>query len=280
MAADNQLPELYKNVHYAVQTCSRTDNVKPGDTPKERFCREPRDVIMRKCLTSLFQSIEFAVKHIPDSIHTVRFFDDHSEPEFLDFLNKLIKRFSSNNIKIDIFPLVGTGVMASTRACYEWMDQEGDHLVYQVQDDFLFKESCIFEMIEIFDRMYLETESLQPLIMPFNDPHHWHNHYKYKMIERMVVPGLKQYWLTTYDLPSGFMTSVHEFRKHWDIYEKFLALDPWDPDLEPKSLNHITFEYRAYALRPFNTIAFHMQTLSEWDPYTDWKPTWDAVEEV
>jgi hypothetical protein len=40
--------------------------------------------------------------------------------------------------------------MSSIRNCYEWLKFTESELVYQVQDDYLFIESAIFELIDIF----------------------------------------------------------------------------------------------------------------------------------
>jgi len=275
-------PKLYTTVHYSVQTCDIVyNNLAPGAQRMERFACATKDELVRKCLTSFFESLEYCVTKIPYSQHYVRFFDDHSTPKTIKFLNKLIKRFSSDNIHIDLVNLKRRGIMNSTKNCFKWMDKSGKQLVYQIQDDFLFRPNCIFEMIDIFNYVLNETENQEHIIvLPFNDPRHWLGYYKYKLMPRMVVPGRHQYWLTAYDLPSGFMTSVEQFRKHWDLYDAFLKMDSFDPMLEPKTINKICYEYRAQALRPFTTLAFHMQTEYEEDPYTDWRPYWDAVQDI
>ena len=68
------------NVHYAVQTCDGAFNVhkRLEDSPPPRFHGVSKPESMQKCITSLFESIEYCIKQVPNSQHTVMFFDDNS----------------------------------------------------------------------------------------------------------------------------------------------------------------------------------------------------------
>jgi hypothetical protein len=272
--------EFYTTVHYAIQTCDIVlTNTDPKDKPHPRYCSDDKGEILQKSLTSFFTSLEYCVWAAPKVHHYIKIFDDHSSDRTLGYFERLIKRFACDNIHIEIHHLEGRGIMNSTRECYTWMDQEGKELVYQIQDDFLWHKNCIFEMIDIFNQTMQETTN-HLLIFPNNEPWPWHGFYRYKLVPRMLVPGAFRYWVSTYDVPSGFMTSVTEFRKHWDLYEKYFALPPYHPELETLSLNKILCESRTYGIKPVDSMAFHLQYAPNKEPYMDWKTYWDAVEEI
>jgi hypothetical protein len=73
------------------------------------------------------------------------------------------------------------------------------------------------------------------------------------------------------------MTTKQEFSKHWDMYEKFLSLPSTYQKLEPESLNRIFVEKRTLGVQPVTSVALHMQSEYEKDPFIDWKQLWDSI---
>jgi hypothetical protein len=62
------------------------------------------------------------------------------------------------------------------------------------------------------------------------------------------------------------------------LYDKFLHLtEHKDKGLERKSLNYLFTQRGILGLVPINSMAFHMQSDFEKDPYIDWKPIWDSI---
>jgi hypothetical protein len=169
--------------------------------------------------------------------------------------------------------------MESIRSCYEHLEKVGVDLVYQVQDDYLFTETAIFEMIDMWMCVYQNT-TVHSFIISYSHPYYWAEKYKYYAVERMIVPGKLQYWFNSYEIPCTFLTSKLEFSKHWDLYEKFLNGDPHDPNLETDSIHKIMQERKVLCMLPFKSVALHMQSEFDKDPYIDWKSRWDSVELV
>jgi hypothetical protein len=266
---------LYSKVCYAVQVCDVSSN-----QGGQRYCGDDRSLLTEKSLTSLCISIQRACELIPYSQHEVYLFNDHSTTRVTDFVNRLIEKFQSKNITFKLINLEEKGIMNSIRKCYECLRDNGKELVFQIQDDYLFEPNAMFEMISLFNQVRLETTSQEEIIIsPNNDPRHWQEFYKYIPLSKMFIMGKNQYWFQTGDMTCTFLTSVNQFNRHWDIYERFLTLDPTDSMLEPRSLNIIP-NNRVLSFRPFTSLALHMQYEYDKEPYIDWEARWSAVPKI
>jgi hypothetical protein len=200
--------------------------------------------------------------------------------ELEQFIKKLIQSNTNTNICIEHHNLhPKTGIADSIRYCYQWLTDNGQHLVFQVQDDYLFCESAINDSIGHFYAVKHEADT-HPIIQPFNDVTYWAFQYKNRSTPRLISLGKNGYWVQIYDTSCSFLTSHWQFVQHWDLYEKFFELlpkvTPEKFSLENESLNHI-FVYRGVlGLAPINTLSHHMQTQP--DLYVKWQPLWDNID--
>lgn len=258
------------NIHYALQTCDIASN-----QSQKRYCSDSKTEIVKKCVTSFFQSVQYAANQRPESNHIIQIFDDRSTQELRDYLQYLI--YKHPDITANITYIENGGVMNSIRACWEWLEQNGTDIVYQVQDDYLYEESAIFEMVNMFFQIANDIGE-QAILMPYNDPYLWYHTYKYKVTPRVMVLGQGRYWIQSYDTSCSFMTSKFQFSKHWDLYEKFLNTSPNQYTLESGSINQIMVKKGVLGLMPINSLALHMQSELEKDPYIDWKSKWDSID--
>lgn len=261
------------NIHYALQTC----DTKSYQSQK-RFCGDDKTELSMKSVKSFLQSIKHCSELKKDAIHNIAIIDDHSTEKLKVYHKKCKQDLETDNIKIELINLSDKqGISASIRECYKWLDVNGTDLVYQVQDDYIFIEQAIYEMIDIFYQIFCETEN-HCIVSPFNDPYLWNAVYKNKVVPRTVVVGKHRYWIQNYDTSCSFLTSHYQFKQHWDLYDKFLYLTEYkDKGLESKSLNYLFTQRGILGLVPINSMAFHMQSDFEKDPYIDWKPIWDSI---
>lgn len=261
-------------VNYALQVCDIASN-----QSVQRYCSNSKTEVTVKCVTSFLHSVAYAAEQNRDAKHRVMIFDDKSSQTVVDFLQRAQEKYSKDNVEIVVKRINSTGIMDSIRTCWEWLrDQEGD-LVYQVQDDYLFKEDAIYQMICMFMQV-LNDINEEIVINPYNDPHNWYcKAYHYKQTPRVFTAGLKQYWIQCYDIACTFMTSKQVFNSHWDLYEKFLVMDPngEDGNLENVTINRILVDRKVLGYMPVESIALHMQSEFEKDPYINWKERWNAV---
>ena len=258
--------------HYAVQVCDTKSN--QGQT---RYCTNDRTLLSKKSIASLLRSIEYCVRKNENTFHVINLIEDDASQDLLNFLYILVKRFSSKNITISINKASSPGIMNSIKHCYDWLLLNGKQFVFQVQDDYLFNETVIYEMADIWFQLFGETQS-DILIQPYNEYYHWITLYRYKSVPRAIIPGKNRYWVQIYDISCSFMTSVNQLKAQFDLCEKFCSMNPLFDRLEAESLNHIMTRRGILCLAPIQSLSLHMQSELEKDPYTDWKSWWDSVD--
>lgn len=262
------------NFHYALQTCDYRNSQEIN-----RFATDSKYELVKKCVTSFLISVDYVAKKVPNTKHTIAIFDDQSSEELIFYFKKLIKHFTCNNISFEFYQIKAGTLMPSVKKCWDWLEKNGKDMVYQVQDDYLYEKTTIFEMIDIWMQLKQDTNS-DIFVVPYHDPRHWLTIYRYKPTPRAVIRGAHRYWLQCYDIPCTFMTSKNQFSKHWDMYEKFLSKDPTEYTLESDTINRIVVDRNVLCLMPFESLALHMQSELEKDPYIDWKSRWDSVVEL
>lgn len=265
-------------IHYALQTCDTAHRQINGT---QRYVPATRSDITKKCVTSFLESVTHAANIETNSVHVVRIFDDHSITETVNFLKLACIQYTKNNVIVELEELTTHGLIDSVRSCYEFLRDNGKHIVYQVQDDYLFTKSAIYEMIDVFLQVKHDTNS-EPIVLSFNHPFFWQEIYRYKPIPRVVVPGHARYWIQLYEAPCTFLTGLQQFKQHWDLYEKFFYLlekDPEDPAIEIDTFNQI-HKRNVLLLTPMTSVALHLQSVSDIDPYVDWKPIWDSIKDI
>lgn len=223
--------------HYALQTCDSANN-----TTSNRYCSNNRAEITKKSVLSFFESIKnVTLQDVGDEqYHNIIIVDDNSSDSTLKFLHNIANHFKCDNIDINIHQIKDPGIMNSIKYCYEWLEKNGIDIVYQVQDDYLFEKTSIFEMIDIFVQLKRDCDT-DAIVIGYNDPYLWTYVYRYKPTPRAIFPGIHRYWMQTYDVSCTFLTSKKQFSNNWDLYKVFLDLPPTGVNgkLENISLNYM-----------------------------------------
>jgi hypothetical protein len=269
------------HIHYAVQAC----DIKSYQGNK-RFCGDDRTMLSKKSFKSLVQSIKLCADLKPETVHHVAIFDDHCTEDLRALHQRCIDQYSSDQISFEVIPLpkqetASAGIRESIRACYLWMQKHGQDFVFQIQDDYMFDQDAMYEMIDIWYQIFNETQS-HAVINPWNDPDLWYSLYRNKSTPRAFIPGKNRYWIQGYDTACTFLTSHQQFSQHWDLYNDFFYLidkiDKTNGMLENKSLNHMFVQRGILMLMPVDSVAWHMQAPEDEDPYIPWQPIWDAID--
>jgi hypothetical protein len=263
------------NIHYAVQVCDIANN-----QTDERYCNTDRTTLSIKSISSFLESVEYVTNLQKSSFikHHITFFDDNSSFRLKIFLKKVALFFSKENIIINIVELKQHGIMHSIGTCYEYLRNEGTDIVYQVQDDYLYEKTCIYEMIDIFMKIRFETNT-DSFIYPYNCATIWNGSYKNTQTPRVLFYGEKRHWIQIYDISCCFMTSVNELRQNRELTDLFLSLPPKgiEGNLESISLNYLFTKKGKLGISPLLSAALHVQLERNKDPYVDWKKLWDSI---
>ena len=265
------------NIHYAFQICDIANR-----EVKERICGPDRTLLSKKSFQSLITSISNCIEKHNETFHIIRIFNDRSTPELISFVQDIISKNTNNKIKIEFCDIKESGIANSIQECYYWLQTYGVDYVYQVQDDYLFRPSCITEMYELQLQLIAEIKKY-PILSPFNDFWLWSTIYRNKITPRTVILTHHRYWIQYYDMSCSFMTHHSVFSKHWDLYHLFfqyikLSIEKKVKDLENKSLNYMLSQRGELGFVPIETLGFHLQSELEEDPFIDWRPYWDNID--
>lgn len=253
-----------------LQTHSITNN----QTGIKRYMSNDKSEISYRCIKSLVKSINHLVKEKSTHIKVrLKIFDDHSDQRFLNRLDKILK---TCNFNYDLEHLTVTGIMPSIKACYEYGRDNGIDLVYFVQDDYLYYETCIYEMVDAYYQFTDKTK--RPVcIYPFDDP------YRYGIPpERTPLTtvhlGMKRHWKVSNTTASCFMIDHVTLCKNYDLFDA-MANHEVNEIMEDVTINRLFTERNCVLFIPIPSCALHAQSDTEKDPYLDWKSLWDEFDD-
>ena len=174
------------DIQYALQTCD-TNSWQGND----RYAGSKSDIV-RKCVTSFFKSVAHAAKKRPESNHIICVIDDRSTQDTVDYIKRCGDTLLEPNMGFIYTPLKSTGVKESIKECYAILEKaDEDDLVYQVQDDYLYTETAIFEMIDVFMQLRNDVQT-DAIVASFHDHRYWKTIYRYKVTPRMIFPAAYQ----------------------------------------------------------------------------------------
>ncbi len=247
-----------------LQTHSTSENQK-GFT---RYCGADKAEIMRRCVASLIASMNYAQNKLPWCEFKLVVLDDHSDLEAITALKQSLGIAVFETVFI---PLESHGIMPSILACYELGLKEGKDMVYFAQDDYLFQEKSIEEMIQFY--WHASSKLPKPIsLYPFDDPYRYQDQNNFELIR--IVHGRDRHWRTLYNCASCFMTHHSVIRENWDLFYK-MGTSEVSPTMERDSINQL-WQSRGYTLFcPVPSLALHMQYASEKDPFIDWRSWWN-----
>lgn len=258
------------NLLVVLQSHSRSNNQKQIT----RYMCDDKAEISYRCIKSLVNSLNHALVEKPNEIKIrLQILDDHSDDFFLNRIKSVLEtcKFDYELTHLDTY-----GIMPSILACYEYGRDNGKDLVYFAQDDYLYYESCIFEMLDAYFR-FSEKAKLPVCIYPFDDP------YRYGIPpERQpmvtVHLGLKRHWRTSFGTASCFMLDHHTLVKNFDLFDA-MGNHAIDNVMEDETINKLFRDRGCLLFTPIPSLALHAQADTEKDPYINWRELWDKFAE-
>jgi predicted SAM-dependent methyltransferase len=251
-----------------LQTHSLGDNQRPDGA---RYCGANKSEVMRRCTRSLIESVNYAVDFLSYFDFELVVLDDHSDEYSLNHLK--------NNLNIAKFPtklihLESKGIMPSILACYEYGKKHGSDWVYFVQDDYLYEEKAIYEMLMVAIETSQKLQNFTS-VFPYNDP------YRYEpvntVIQSHIIRSQGKHWRTQVMTSSCFLVHHHIILKNWDLFYN-MGTHAVTSDMEDNTINQL-FRTRGYYLFvPIPSLALHMQYEAEHDPFVNWRLMWDKYD--
>ena len=267
----------------SVLTIFRTNtDVEIWDQNKKRLFEKPKIEYSLRALNSLIKSINFSKKKYPNIIFKTIIVDDKSKEENLDKIKKLI---DNSGLDISVTPLNHEKYkniikqqkndqtfsnLASLLQSFELGKENGQDLVFFVEDDYLHFEPMMEEMIASYERVSSQLNR-DFFMCPADYPYLYMNNEKTN-----VLIGNKRHWRTVNQTLCTFMTSKKFINKYWDNFYK-TCLDRNDPF--EKYINEI---YKSeICISPLKSLSIHFTNINSsygLSPFIDYKKLWDENE--
>lgn len=233
----------------------------------KRYGSDSKAEVVKRCVRSLIASIESCKLKHPENTYRLMVLDDHSDDGSIEVLERNLARAT---FETSLEHLTTRGIMPSILACYERGRDHGRDLVYFAQDDYLFCDTAIEEMIDAYYRFGSGLQN-HVIIYPFDDPYRYQ---PYNIFPHRIVLGIKRHWRTDHAMASCFMTHVDVIRKEWDLLEA-MGRHPVAKEMEDRTINRLMTERGYFLFKPIPSVALHFQFDTEKDPYIDWREWWD-----
>tara|TARA_B100000579_G_scaffold161947_1_gene131510 strand:+ start:875 stop:1867 length:993 start_codon:yes stop_codon:yes gene_type:complete len=254
-------------------------NIEIWDQNKRRIFEFPKIEYVLRCLNSLIKSIIYLKEKNNNLNIKVKIIDDNSNNENLKKINDLIKKSGVNieiinhnndNHKNEIKKQTSNETFANLSSllkCFEIGKNEGEDLVFFVEDDYLHFKTCLNEMISTYERISSQTNK-DLFLCPSDYPFLYMNE---KQTNLLI--GSNRHWRTIDKTLCTFLTSHNLIKKYWDNFYNN-CLDRHDPF--EKYLNMI-YE-KEICISPIKSLSIHLTNINSsygLAPFIDYKSLWD-----
>ena len=247
------------------------------DQNKKRLFEQPKIEYSYRSIKSLINSIDFCKNKYPGIKIKTLIIDDNSKSINLDRIQNLIK-----GKNIEILPLnhdrYKTKIkeqrsketfsnLASLFNSFEIGKNQGEDLVFFIEDDYLHFEPMLEEMVASYERISSQIKN-DIFMCPSDYPYLYMNNEKTN-----VLIGNKRHWRTIKKTLCTFMTSINLLNKYWENFEK-TCLDRNDPF--EKYINEI-YE-KEICISPLKSLSLHLTNINSsygLAPFIDYKKLWD-----
>ena len=248
------------------------------DQKKKRLFEQPKIEYSMRSINSLIKSIKFCKNKYPHlSIKTV-VIDDNSKKENLDKIKDLIQNENFEIISLDhekyksiIKKQKSTETfsnLASLLQSFEIGKNQGDDLIFFIEDDYIHYETMLEEMISSYERIASQVK--KDLIMcPSDYPYLYMNNEKTN-----ILIGSKRHWRTINKTLCTFMLSKDLLNKYWENLYK-TCIDRHDPF--EKYINEIYLS--EVCISPLKSLSLHLTNINSsygLSPFIDYKKIWEA----
>ena len=254
-------------------------NVEIWDQNKKRIFESPKIEYTLRSLNSLIKSISFCKEKRPDVEYKMIIVDDNSKEENI---NKIMKIINKSNLNIKFINHKNEehknvikkqsnketfSNLSSLLKCFEIGKNEGKDLVFFVEDDYIFFESALDEIVTSYERISSQINK-DLFICPTDYPYFYMDSQKTN-----ILIGSKRHWRLVSKTLCSFITSHTLIKKYWsNFYDN--CLDRHDPF--EKYLNKI-YE-KEICISPIKSLSLHMTNVNSsygLSPFIDCKSLWD-----
>ena len=247
------------------------------DQSKKRLFEQPKIDYSIRSINSLIKSIiDCRDKYPLIKIKTI-IVDDQSKKVNLDRIRKLIQDQNIEIISLDrekyksIIKKQKTtetfSNLASLLQSFEIGKNQGDDLIFFIEDDYIHSKTMIDEMITSYERVASQVKK-DIIMCPADYPYHYMNNEKTN-----ILIGSKRHWRTINKTLCTFMLSKNLLNKYWENFYK-TCLDRHEPF--EKYINEI---YKnEVCISPIKSLSLHLTNVNSnygLSPFLDYKKLWE-----
>ena len=269
--------KITKKVNSILIIFRMNTDIEIWDQNRKRLFEYPKIEYSKRSLNSIIKSIKFLKDKYPAVNVKVIIVDDNSKDknllEFKDLIDnnniELINlEYSKFENKISKQKNKETFAnLASLLQCFEIGKENGEDLIYFVEDDYLHFEEMLFEMISSYERIASQIRK-DIFMCPSDYPYLYMNNEKTN-----VLIGNKRHWRTVNRTLCTFMTTKKLLEKYWDKFYKN-CLDRHNPF--EKYLNEIYL--KEICISPIQSLSLHLTNINSsygLSPLIDYKKLWE-----
>ena len=253
-------------------------NINIWDQNKKRIFEYPKIEYALRSLNSLIKNIKYLNNNNNLEVKLKIVEDDSSDEN----LKKIFDMINNSNLDIEVINHKNNihkniikkqtnnatfSNLSSLLKCFEIAKDEGKDLVFFIEDDYIFFESALDEIVTSYERISSQINR-ELFICPTDYPYFYMNSQKTN-----VLIGSKRHWRLVSKTLCSFITSHTLIKKYWsNFYDN--CLDRHDPF--EKYLNKI-YE-KEICISPIKSLSLHMTNINSsygLSPFIDYKSLWD-----
>ena len=247
------------------------------DQNRKRLFEYPKIEYTKRSLNSLIRSINFLKNKHPTVNVKTTIVDDNSSTENLNIIKKIIDGNNIEIINLDYSKYKKQiseqknketfANLASLLQSFEIGKDNGEDLIYFIEDDYLHFEPMLEEMVASYERIASQLDK-DIFMCPSDYPYLYMNNEKTN-----VLIGNKRHWRTVDKTLCTFLTTKNLLDKYWDNFYKN-CLDRHDPF--EKYLNEIYS--KEICISPLKSLSLHLTNINSsygLSPLIDYKKLWE-----
>tara|TARA_B100001996_G_scaffold159934_2_gene121963 strand:+ start:129 stop:1121 length:993 start_codon:yes stop_codon:yes gene_type:complete len=254
-------------------------NIDIWDQNKKRIFEYPKIEYALRSLNSLIKNIKYLNNNNNNLEVKLKIVEDNSSNENLKKISDMIKSSNldievinhKNNVHKNIIKKQTNNStfsnLSSLLKCFEIAKDEGKDLVFFIEDDYIFFESALNEIVTSYERISSQINR-ELFICPTDYPYFYMNNHKTN-----ILIGSKRHWRLVSKTLCSFITSHSLIKEYWsNFYDN--CLDRHDPF--EKYLNKI-YE-KEICISPIKSLSLHMTNVNSsygLSPFIDYKSLWD-----
>ena len=271
--------KITKKVNSVLIIFRTNTDVEIWDQNKKRLFEEPKIEYSLRSLKSLIKSINFCKTKYQNIKFKLIIVDDKSKIENLDKIKKIIEKsnldININSLKHEKYKNIikqqkneqTFSNLASLLQSFELGKDNGEDLIFFVEDDYLHFEPMMEEMIASYERIASQVNK-DIFMCPADYPYLYMNNEKTN-----ILIGNKRHWRTINQSLCTFMTTKSLIDKYWSNFHNN-CLDRHEPF--EKYLNEIYT--KEFCISPLKSLSLHVTNVNSsygLSPFIDYKKLWE-----